>query len=562
MAMRASRILRELEKLKLEFGEHAGPRKRELLAQLEKANLPTATAVLKLHELLCFWRAYPDDAVLLTRIERMLQVYADRADLRRHRRRLADTGVAGTEIRFEFYARMAQWLAECWPRRLTIDWTAYGEGERLGKVLHLLALYGETPGLDEYDYPVREWIDRLRAPTETDATFLVRRIAGLPLDGFFHEKFYEDLALPLRLAPAPAGPSRTGAKVSGVPVIYQTGPLRRDRPDLGQELRRPPLAIRTVSTARARRLIDLAREAMVTRSRDLDVFAWADPRDVRLADCGDGLQFAIIGAIPERRLMLEAVYGFMTLKNGVPVGYALNSALFGSAEVAYNIFATYRGAEAGTIFGRLLATVAAVFGSDTFAIYPYQLGDQNDEALQSGAWWFYHKVGFRPRDRETLDLMHRELRRMRKNPRYRSSISNLARLARVNVYYQRGKQREDVIGELPLAAVGLKITRYLARRFGADRHRAERICAHEAAKRLGMSSLADLGPGERLAWRRWSPLLLILPGIEHWSLPERKGLVDVVRAKGGQRESDFAVKFDSHRRLRSAVRKLARDPVA
>ncbi len=562
MALRAARILSELEKLKLQFGDDACRRKRELLEQLDKSRLPTAAAVLKLHELLCFWRAYPDDAALLARIESLLQAFGDRADLRRHRRRLSDTGVAGTEIRFEFYTRMAQWLAERWPQRLTVDWAAYGQSERLGKVLHLLALYGETPGLDEYDFPVREWIDRLRAPTETDAAFLVRRIAGLPLDGFLQEQFYEDLALPLRLAPGPAGPSRTGAKVAGMPVAYQTGPLRRDRPELGQELRRPPLAIRAVSPTRAHHLIDLAREAMVTRSRDLDVFAWADPRDVRLADCGDGLQFAIIGAIPARRLMLEAVYGFLTLKNGVPVGYALNSALFGSAEVAYNIFATYRGAEAGPIFGRLLATVSSVFGNDTFVIYPYQLGDHNDEALQSGAWWFYHKLGFRPRDEATLRLMRRELRRMRHDPRYRSSIATLARLARVNVYYQRGKQRADVIGELPLAVVGLQITRYLARRFGADRHRAERICAYEAAERLGMRSLAGFSPGELLAWRRWSPLLLILPGIEHWNRPEKQGLVEVVRAKGGQRESDFAVKFDSHRRLRNAVRKLARDLVA
>src|SRR5258708_11776048 len=62
---------------------------------------------------------------------------------------------------------------------------------------------------------------------------------------------------------------------------------------------------------------------MVTRSRDLDVFSYADRNDVSLVDCGQGLQFVAFGAIPERRLLLEAVYGFLTLKNGVPIGYVL-----------------------------------------------------------------------------------------------------------------------------------------------------------------------------------------------------------------------------------------------
>mgnify|MGYP006270346331 CR=1 FL=1 len=40
----------------------------------------------------------------------------------------------------------------------------------------------------------------------------------------------------------------------------------------------------------------------------------------------------------------------------------------------------------------------AAAGADAFTIYPYQLGHENDEALRSGAWWFYQKSGFRPRD--------------------------------------------------------------------------------------------------------------------------------------------------------------------
>ena len=119
---------------------------------------------------------------------------------------------------------------------------------------------------------------------------------------------------------------------------------------------------------------------------------------MRVVEWDDGLQFACLGVLPERRFLLEAVYAFLTLRNGVPIGYALSSALFGSSEVAYNVFETFRGGEAAHVYARLLATVRTLFGSDTFAIYPYQLGHENDEGLASGAWWFYYKLGFRPRE--------------------------------------------------------------------------------------------------------------------------------------------------------------------
>jgi hypothetical protein len=108
-----------------------------------------------------------------------------------------------------------------------------------------------------------------------------------------------------------------------------------------------------------------------------------------------------------------------------------------------------------------------------------------------------------------------------------------------------------------LANVGLRITRYLARRFGSDREEAARVCAEEARHRLGVHSRAGFSPGERLAWERWGPLLVVLPGLEGWSRAEKRALVEVVRAKGGRRESEFVARFDRHRRLRRAVRALA-----
>ncbi|MEN8006450.1 MAG: hypothetical protein ABFS42_05510, partial [Candidatus Krumholzibacteriota bacterium] len=54
----------------------------------------------------------------------------------------------------------------------------------------------------------------------------------------------------------------------------------------------------------------------------------------------------------------------------------------------------------------------------------------------------------------------------------------------------------------------------------------------------------------------WAPLVMILPGVEGWPQDEKRALVEVIRAKGGRRESDFTLKFDAHTKLRRALLKL------
>jgi hypothetical protein len=551
-------MLAAAEKLRSSFGATAATAKRSLLARLAAAELTRPRDVLRLHELLCFWRTYPDDRAVLRSVERLLVAFSQRADLRRHAARLADTGIAGTEIRFRFFAPTAAWLARHWPDRLRVDWPAL-DPEALEPWLPHFVHPAEIPALDEYDLPLSKWIARLKGPDESDAAFLVKRIERLPMSVGARETLYDTIDPPLVLLSGSGTPARTTERlgVRGVAIAWQRRPLDRRRPTLAAIRRTRPRAVRDAGPREAEALIDLARGAMVTRSRDLDAFSNGDPRDVRIVDCGEGLAFACIGTRPDRRLLLESVYGYLTLKNGVPIGYVLTAALFGSAELAYNVFDTYRDAEAGKVYGQVLGTARRLFGCDAFTIPPYQLGDGNDEALVSGAWWFYQKTGFVPRDRAASRLMRRELARLGRDPAHRSSLATLRRLARVPLHLSLGKPRDDVMGALPLANVGLHVTRLLSRRFGHDRETATRVCATEAAARLGGGPDAGWNAEERGAWERWAPLVALL-GVSSWTAPERAELIRVIRAKGGLRESEYVRRFDRHRGLREAIGRLAR----
>ncbi len=556
----AASMLRELERLEASFGPGIAGRKLAALAGLYRARLHTAREVERLHEALCFLHAYPDDGRILATVLVLLASFADRADLERHAGALTNSGIEGTTICFPFFWPTARWLARRWPDHLHIAWDEREDEkrDRLEALLPLLAHPAESPGLDELDLGLQGWIDRMKPERETDAAFLIRRFEDLPGDDRLRETLYDGLDIPIRLRPGRGTPARTLARRPIPRAHYLRRPLGGPRPDLAREALRRPRSVRALSVREGRQVIDLARSAMVARSRDLDIFSYGDPRDVRLVDCGEGFEFACIGAIPERRLLLECVYGFLTLRNQVPVGYVLTSALFGSSEIAYNVFDTYRGAEAAQIYARFVAVARHLFGSDQFTIFPFQLGEGNDEALDSGAWWFYYKLGYRPRDPGVRRRVRTELARLRANPRYRSSRATLERLATANLYFRLGPDRDDVIGEVPLPNVGIAVTDFLATHFGSDDRGRER-CPAEAAARLGIRSRRGWTPDERRAWRDWAPLVLTLPGVERWSSVEKQALVRVIRAKGGRRESDFARRFDQHRKLRRAIARLARE---
>lgn len=560
--------LRELRRLFMSYGNEAGRGADDLpvavaklrcLALLRRRRLDTAQQVVDYHEALCFLRAHPDDSDVLAAAENGLRDFSSRSDARRYRQDLADSGMAGTDIHYPFFAPMASWLAKTFGERLQIDWETVDDRAQAQLLAWIESFVSpaELLGVFEKKLSVRAWVERLKADGESDGVFLVRCFEGLLATTPVRSRALEVLDLGYRLRGSGEGPSRTLARWPGSPVCFQTRPLRRERPDLKQAWMLAPLSVLEVSPREGQGLIDLAREAMVTRARDLDSFAYGDPHDVRMIDCGEGLQFACIGLAHQQRNVLDAVYGFLTLMNGVPIGYVLASALFSSSEIAYNVFETWRGGEAGYVYGRVIGMLHALFGSDAFTIYPYQLGHGNEEGLRSGSWWFYQKLGFTPRDPQCLQLMNSELAAMKKNKRHRSSRATLKTLAAANMYWSPKPDRDDIIGVFPFVGVSLAVSDLMARRFGSDRRRGERVLGDEAAERLGVRSRKSWPIEERRAWDHWAPILALLPGLERWAAESRKSLVAVVRSKGGRSESDYVRLIDAHRPLRRAMKALA-----
>ena len=547
-----TRMLAELERTRDHYGAGSAGAKLALLVRLERAELRSARAVFRLHEVLCFLRAYPDDARLLAQVERILARFAARADLRRQREALTDSGIAGTAIRYRFFWSTLRWLARRWPGQLTIDRSEAEVEEKLAAALPLLVTWGESAALKEFDLPGFAAIDRLRARGEGDAAFLARRIEAMPGDAFTREAFHDAIEPTYELNAGADTPSRTGAKHAAAPMAFQRRPLCRARPDLRAELGRISRAVRLASAREGEQLIELARSAMVTRSRDLDAFAYGNARDVRLVDDGGGLAFVLIGVIPERRALIPATSGYLILRNGVPIGYGEAFVTGRSATMTFNVFASFRGGEAAYTLCRTLAMVRHTFGAEAFSFDPYQLGKGNDEAIASGAWWFYYKLGFRPLTADARRILRLELARKRADPAHRSQAATLRALAESHMLFDFDRSRT---ASLPaVAELGLRIGDALAARAGGERERVLAECSRETMRLTGVRSLRGFSAGERLAWQRWSPLVVFaLPGVSRWSLADRRALALVIRGKGGRDEGDYLARFAAHPKLERAL---------
>jgi len=545
-----TRALANLDRIKDSYGGVSAARKLALLRALDGARLRTADQVGCLHEILCFLRAYPDDARVAGQVERMLTRFARRADLNTHRDALADSGIAGTTIHYCFFWPTARWLAQRWPGEFRLD-RRDGEAEdNIAGALPRLVTPAEVPWLHAAQPSGYDALDALRGRT-TDATFLVRAIEALPGDSFTRESLFDGLDPSCELRPGLDTPSRTRDRYAAAPAIFRSAPLRRNRPDLHAEIERPPQAVRALTVRAGMRLVELARGAMITRQRDLDAFAYGDARDVRLVDDGDGLAFALVGILPERRTTLPAIYGILTLQNGVPIGYSQADVLGGSAAISFNTFPTFRGGESAYTFARLLATVRHVFRATSFSIEPYQLGKDNNEGIDTGAWWFYYKMGFLPRAAAARGIVRTELARMKAKPRYRSSPATLRKLADWHLFFEIDPAHPR--GLPPLAVLGARVAKQLARQRVLDRAGALNEASRALMQRAELRSLRSFTPAERLAWQRWSPFVLALPGLTRWSTADWRAAARVVRAKGGRRESDFALLFAAHSRLVRAL---------
>src|SRR5258705_10028440 len=178
------------------------------------------------------------------------------------------------------------------------------------------------------------------------------------------------------------------------------------------ELSSPPIPIQRLARDEGQKILDLARETSAVRYRELHGFTYGDARRVLKAELGRGTEVFVTGVPPEKRLPLRAYHAALIFKNGVPVAYFEGLSICERMESGFNLYYTFREGETAWLFGRILHLMRQLLGVTVFSIDPYQVGHENDEGIESGAFWFYRKLGFRPVRTELINLAQAEEQRM------------------------------------------------------------------------------------------------------------------------------------------------------
>lgn len=551
---------------RLEAVRHERPGARRALRLLREAAriaLREPADLIRLHEALLFLRAYPHDARVLREAERLLREFAGRIAARRGAED-ADldafdapevAGVAGTVIATDFSFDLVRRLLGRHPRELTIDWDACDAEERMRATWPAFLPLLEEEALADANVPYRDWLAAAAGPAAADAAWMVRRYESLPLAEAERAERWDSLGAPVSWDLARSSRSRTRMRRPGPRPFFHDEPLLARRAvSLDAVLASPPLRLTRLSRREGERVCDMVRDATAVRYREFYTFTYADPSTVLAARPGRGVEMFLLGVEPERRLPLRAAYGGFVVKNGVPIGYIEGLTFAERLEIGFNLYYTFRDGESAWIYAQVLKLHHDALGVGSFSIDPYQLGFENEEAIASGAFWFYRKLGFRPTDPEVARAVAREESRIAADPRYRSSAATLRRLVTHNLLYEAPGFPRGEWDRFHVRHIGLAVNRRMRRAFGGSAGRLRSTAERRVAAALGMAP-----PRPALARRAFAEFALVLdliPDLARWSASERRGVVEVIRAKSGPSERRYLRLLRGHARLRRALIRL------
>jgi hypothetical protein len=591
-----NQILIQLEAAKNRFDSGHATVIAKLLVQLSKLQFTDPHQLIRFHECLLFLRGFPHAASQILRIEGLLNTFYQRVE-----KLVAlgvdmslfddfDTaGIAGTTMQDTLSFDVAQWLRRRSPRNVEIAWDDYwddynGERARGNTLPRFIPLLEEDADV-EADIPWASWIDAARG-RQRPLPWLLSRFAQLPLSARQCSELYDSLRLPIRWPLENLKMSRTRNWQRPRRFYFHSAPLiQRSEVSLSNELAQPAPKLEKLSLAAGQAVMQAIREIMVVRYRELYGTTLGDPRSVVRADLGRGIIMHFWGLPPDRRLPLRAYVAGYTQKNGVPINYIEAIGLCEWVEVGFNTFYTYRQGETAWIYAQALRCLRALTAAECISIYPYQIGQNNDEAIDSGAFWFYRKLGFRPGRPDLQKLCEMEEKKIVADSKYRTPARILKRLAEAHMFYdlsdgkvdpdsvlkgrgfsraiRNSKSSRSIAGtESPgpwdtfsVRNLGMRINRRMTQHFEADISKIRQISTANVGRALRIRP-ARWTVIQQEALENWSLVVALIPDLAQWSSDEKLQLVKIIRAKSAGDEMRYLRQTQKHTRLRTELLRL------
>jgi hypothetical protein len=519
-------------------------------------------SLIRFHDLLLFFRAFSPGPNVLRQTERLLQAFEPRVKAVLAADGDADefapeevVGIAGTAVEATFSYAMVCWLVEHHPKEISIQWKDYERDTQRGLIWPRFIPLLEEDSLIEAYVPYLDWLAAARG-REDELPWLVRQFQRLSLSEKEKGALYDSLEIMVRWNMSGSRASRTlGRKPVNDFYFHRESLIQRRQVSLPEELVKPKLLVKVLPLEQAMKALDLMKEVLGVRYRELYGTSIADPAWVVQSNIGRGAEIYLCGVPPDRRLPLRAYLAGLTVKNGVPINYFESSSLFDWTEIGFNTFPAYRDGETAWIYAQTLRLLHQIHGVNAFSVYPYQIGDDNEEAIESGAFWFYRKMGFRSMDPALEKLAQNEEKKVRANRKYRTSPATLRRLSKASVVYELPQAERGAWDRFSTRNIGLAVQKKMARDFDGDAQ-AMRKAASGRLTRVIKIDPSKLKPQMRIAFEDFATVLNLIPDIDRWSTDDKDALRQIIAAKAGRTEQRYQRMLQKHARLRTAILKL------
>jgi hypothetical protein len=228
--------------------------------------------------------------------------------------------------------------------------------------------------------------------------------------------------------------------------------------------------------------------------------------------------------------------------------------LFKQVNTGINIFDDYRGSEAACLWVQVMRVYHSLVGCNRFVANSYQLGHDNSEALQSGAFWFYYHLGYRPVSRELRKLAAGEVDKRSRDNSYRSGHKILKQLANGDMHLTLpGSRQSEFFDEAWLPTLSKLATREIARIGARTRQQSIKSLTEKVARDLRIRSMGSWTRNEIRSLNAIAPFIAACDP-SSWPESMKRTARKTLRAKGAQNELNFARQICSDSQLLASCR--------
>ena len=554
------RCVNRLCEIRTRFDSEHSREKLQLLGELGAVRVRNGKELERLHGALCFIRAFPDTKAHFKAAHSLLTRFEDRvlALSAAERERLEDSGIIGTPLYYAFSFEVATWMARRLRGSVSFYWDDVDEFARLDELLELMLLPAEADYFDSGYVSGQEWIElasknsgatnfhwfitQLMQQRRNPALAQTYNAAELSLVWDLHESAF----------------SKSCNILPGSKIQTREQGMRKPTGTAQAEIMRPIESLHKLTPRAATKLVDVAMASLAVRHRETNHFNCANPREVYVADVGKGISVAVFGLQHKDRFALECTMGYLILSNGVPVGYGGGSSVFRQINIGLNIFDEYRGSEAAFLWVQVMRVYHHLTGCTRYIANAYQFGSDNEEALKSGAFWFYYRLGYRPESAAVRKEAHSEFMRMQGDRSYRSSLRTLRSLSSCDMHLVLpGARASELFEERWIETSSMLATQEIAAAGGPTRTKAAERVAAGVARDIGMRSVRNWSAAEKDGFHRIAPLVAAAKPAD-WPAEAKRSMRAILRAKGGECEAEFARLLARHRHFLSDLRKRCR----